>query len=257
MSATEFVFGRHRAAFRLAAILGLSLAHLTWAAPPAAVTDADIERTKQSQPPITEQDIERARQRHRMPGDAELSRVPVPSTPRIEALPQPANRTPIDLGALARGFDAQAGQPALQPPSGPGLLVFISFAMPEAALARLVDQAARARASLVLRGLVDGSLSKTVTRVQGLIAGLGGARQVSVQIDPQAFDRFSVTQTPTFVLVRDGAQPQSCAAGMCFAADAYAMAAGDVSLDYALAFFQRSAPKLARDAGVFAKRLKS
>lgn len=252
MSATELVFGRHRAALRLATILGVSLAHPAWAAPPAVVTDADIESAKQSQPAISDQDIERARQRHRMPSDAELRRVPVPSTPRIDALPKPATRTPIDLGALARGFDAQAGQPALQAPSGPGLLVFISFAMPEATLARLVDQAARARASLVLRGLVDGSLTKTVTRVQGLM----GTRQVAVQIDPQAFDRFSVTQTPTFVLVRDGAQPQSCAAGMCFAADAYAMAAGDVSLDYALAFFQRSVPKLARDADVFAKRLK-
>lgn len=251
MSATELVFGRHRAALCLTAILSVSLAPSAWAAPPA-VTDADVERARQSQPAIGEEDIERARQRHRMPSDAELRRVPVPSTPRIEALPQPASRTPIDLGALARGFDAQVGQPALQPPSGPGLLVFISFAMPEATLARLVDQAARARASLVLRGLVGGSLTKTLTRVQGLI----GSRQVSVQIDPQAFDRFSVTQTPTFVLVRDGAQPQGCAAGMCFASDAYAMAAGDVSLDYTLAFFQRSAPKLARDAGVFAKRLK-
>jgi len=254
VSATDLVFGRRRAALcraALAAILGVSLVHPASAVPPA-VTDADIERAKQSQPAISDQDIERARQRNRMPSDAELRRIPVPSTPRIHALPQPASRTPIDLGALARGFDAQAGQPALQPPSGPGLLVFISFAMPEATLARLVDQAARARASLVLRGLVDGSLTKTVTRVQGLI----GTRQVAVQIDPQAFDRFSVTQTPTFVLVRDGAQPQSCAAGMCFAADAYAMAAGDVSLDYALAFFQRSAPKLARDTAVFAQRLK-
>jgi conjugal transfer pilus assembly protein TrbC len=253
VSATDLVFGRHRAARHaaLAAILGVSLVHPAWAEPPV-VTDADIERAKQSQPTISDQDVERARQRNRMPSDAELRRVPVPSTPRIEALPQPASRTPIDLGALARGFDARAGQPALQAPSGPGLLVFISFAMPEATLTRLIDQAARARASLVLRGLVDGSLTKTVTRVQGLI----GTRQVAVQIDPQAFDRFSVTQTPTFVLVRDGARPQSCAAGMCFAADAYAMAAGDVSLDYALAFFQRSAPKLARDAGVFAKRLK-
>lgn len=251
MSATELVFGRHRTVPTVAAILGVLFAS-AWAAPPAAVTDADIERAKRSQPAITDQDIERARQRNRMPSDAELNRVPVPSTPRIEALPQPATRAPVDLGALARGFDAQAGQAALQAPSGPGLLVFISFAMPEATLARLVDQASRARASLVLRGLVDGSLTKTVTRVQGLI----GSRQVSVQIDPQAFDRFAVTQTPTFVLVRDGAQPQSCAAGMCFATDAYAKAAGDVSLDYALAFLQRSAPKLARDADTFAKRLK-
>lgn len=216
------------------------------------MTDADIERAKQAQPTITEHDVDRARQRHRMPSEAELRRVPVPSTPKIEALPQPVTRTPIDLEALARGFNAQAGQPTLQGPAGPGLMVFISFSMPEATLSRLVDQAARARASLVLRGLVNGSLPETVTRVQQLI----GTRRVSVQIDPQAFDRFSVIKTPSFVLVRDGAQPQSCAAGTCFAADAYAMTAGDVSLGYALGFFQRSAPKLAKDAGSFLKRLK-
>ena len=39
---------------------------------------------------VTDADIERARRQHRMPTDAELARVPVPSTPRIDALPQPA-----------------------------------------------------------------------------------------------------------------------------------------------------------------------
>jgi hypothetical protein len=33
-------------------------------------------------------------------------------------LPQPATRTPIDLEALAKGFDAQKGQP----PSNPTLV---------------------------------------------------------------------------------------------------------------------------------------
>ena len=47
-------------------------------------------------------DIERARQQHPMPTDAELARVPVPSTPRIDALPQPVTRTPVDLEALAK-----------------------------------------------------------------------------------------------------------------------------------------------------------
>ena len=203
-------------------------------------------------PAVTDADIERARQQHPMPTDAELARVPVPSTPRIDALPQPATRTPVDLEALAKGFDAQADKPPLGAASGPSLLVFISFSMPEATLARLVDQAARARASLVLRGLVNGSLRDTVERMQRLI----GNRQVSVQIDPQAFDRFSIVRTPSFVLVRDGAQPQRCGAGMCFAADQFALAAGDVSLDYALERFQRSAPRLARDASAFLKRMK-
>ena len=216
------------------------------------VTDADIERARRAQPVITDRDIERVQQKHKMPTDAELARVPVPSTPKVDALPQPATRTPIDLEALAKGFDAQAGPPAMAAKAGPGLLIFVSFSMPASTLARLVDQAARARASLVLRGLVNGSLRDTVERMRRLI----GNRQVSVQIDPQAFDRFSIVRTPSFVLVRDGAQPQLCGAGMCFAADQFALAAGDVSLDYALERFQRSAPRLARDASGFLKQMK-
>ena len=132
------------------------------------------------------------------------------------------------------------------------MLVFVSFSMPDAALSRVVDQAAKADATLVLRGLANGSLVRTVTRVRQLI----GSRRVAVQIDPQAFDRYAITQAPSFVLVRDGAQASSCAAGVCVPGDGFVMAAGDVSLDYALALFRRSAPAFSRDANVFLARLK-
>ena len=206
----------------------------------------------QTLPRVTDADIEQARRQHRMPTDAELARVPVPSTPQIDALPQPATARPIDLEALARGFDAQADKPTLGAASGPRLLVFISFAMPEATITRLLDQVARARAMLLLRGLVNGSLRDTVEHMQRLI----GTRQVAVQIDPQAFDRFAITRTPSFVLVRDGAASQPCAAGMCIAGDQFVLAAGDVSLDYALKFFERSAPTMARDASAYLQRMK-
>lgn len=215
------------------------------------VTDADIERARHSQPVVTDADIERARARHRMPGDDETRRI-VPSTPRLDALPRPATGATVDLGALASGFDATARQPGLGRNSGPLTLVFVSFAMPDAALARLVDQAAKADAILVLRGLVDNSLTQTASRVRQLI----GSRRVAVQIDPQAFDRYGVRQTPSFVLVRDGADAGSCTTGICVSTDGFVMAAGDVSLDYALAFFQRSAPAFVRDAGTVLQRLK-
>ena len=202
-------------------------------------------------PQVSDADIERARYQHRMPTDAELARIPVPAAPRIDALPQPATVKPIDLEALSKGFEAQVGQSGLGGSAGPKLLVFVSFAMPEATMARLLDQAARARATLVLRGLVNGSLRDTVERLQRLI----GERQVSVQIDPQAFDRFSVVRTPSFVLARNAAATLPCGAGMCVASDQYVRAAGDVSLDYALRFFQRSAPRMARDAATFLQRL--
>jgi conjugal transfer pilus assembly protein TrbC len=215
-------------------------------APKPIVTDADVARAANSHPVITNQDMEQAARKNRMPTDAELARVPVPSAPRLDALPQPLNQRRIDLGAIAKGYEAM-GQPtpaAGTINNGPALLVFISFSMPEATLVRLVDQAARARATLVLRGLVDGSLQKTVLRVQSLI----GQRKVGFQIDPQAFDRFSITATPTFVLLKAGAVPAPCAAGTCFPATSFVAATGDVSIDYVLEYFSRAAPSFSRDA---------
>ena len=220
---------------------------------PPVITDADIERVRREQPAITEGDIDAARRKYSMPVDAELRYAPVP-TPNVEALPQPLSRTPIDLEALARGYASQADAmtQAQGLATGPGLLVFVSLSMPRPTLQRLVGQAARAKASIVLRGFANGSLRDTVAQVQGLI----GARQVAVQIDPLAFDRFAVTRVPTFVLVRDGTRPVACASGSCAPADSFLRTSGDVSLDYALEHMRRSAPGFGPPADTFLKRIK-
>ena len=220
---------------------------------PPVITDADIERVRREQPAITEGDIDAARRKYSMPGDAELRYAPVP-IPNVEALPQPLSRTPIDLEALARGYASQADAmtQAQGLATGPGLLVFVSLSMPRPTLQRLVGQAARAKASIVLRGFANGSLRDTVAQVQGLI----GARQVAVQIDPLAFDRFAVTRVPTFVLVRDGTRPVACASVSCAPADSFLRTSGDVSLDYALEHMRRSAPGFGPPADIFLKRIK-
>ena len=220
---------------------------------PPVITDADIERVRREQPAITEGDIDAARRKYSMPGDAELRYAPVPP-PNVEALPQPLSRTPIDLEALARGYASQADAmtQAQGLATGPGLLVFVSLSMPRPTLQRLVDQAARAKASIVLRGFANGSLRDTVAQVQGLI----GSRQVAVQIDPLAFDRYAVTRVPTFVLVRDGTRPVACASGSCAPADSFLRTSGDVSLDYALEHMRRSAPGFGPAADTFLKRIK-
>lgn len=189
-----------------------------------------------------------------MPSDAELGRVPISTSPKIDALPQPGFSAPIDLEALAKGYASQsdAMTQAQGLVLGPGLLVFVSLTMPDATLQRLVDQAARARASVLIRGLVNGSIRDTAARVQGLI----GQRQVAVQIDPQAFDRYAIDRVPSFVLVRDGTRPTACATGLCVPSDGFARLAGDVSLGYALEHIQRAAPRFAKDANGFLKRLK-
>lgn len=220
---------------------------------PPVITDADIERVRREQPAITEGDIDAARRKYSMPGDAELRYAPVP-TPNVEALPQPLSRTPIDLEALARGYASQADAmtQAQGLATGPGLLVFVSLSMPRPTLQRLVDQAARAKASIVLRGFANGSLRDTVAQVQGLI----GSRQVAVQIDPLAFDRYAVTRVPTFVLVREGTRPVACASGSCAPADSFLRTSGDVSLDYALEHMRRSPPGFGPAADSFLKRIK-
>src|SRR5262245_13571228 len=227
----------------------LSAASVAQTAP--TVRDADIERAKKLQPNITDADIERAQRRYQMPTDEELSRVPLPSAPKLEALPVPRVGGAIDLEAISKGYDQSVGGSA-SVGVGPELLVFVSFAMPEATLVRLVEQASRSRATLVLRGLVGGSLKETIGRVQQLIGG----RDVAFEIDPQAFDRFGVKKTPTFVLVGAEAKRTPCGAGVCFASDAFASTSGDVSIDYALEYIARSAPRFAKDAGVYLKRIR-
>lgn len=244
----------NRALPALAFAAALAVSSQTLAQNPPLVTDADIERVRRDQPAISERDIEQARQRHRMPSDTELQAAPALARPNINALPAPAAGASIDLEALARGYASQveAMSQAQGLASGPGLLIFISLSMPQPTLQRLIDQAARAQASIVLRGFANGSLRTTVAQVQRLI----GERQVAVQIDPQAFDRYAVTRVPTFVLVRDGARPVACAGRSCAPSEIFLRTSGDVSLDYALEYMQRSAPEFGPAGDTFLKRIR-
>jgi conjugal transfer pilus assembly protein TrbC len=217
------------------------------------VTEADIERARRETPTVTEQDIELARQKYALPGNTGHRSAPL-NSPNLEALPQPATPVPVDLEALARGYagqsDAMAQAQGLA--TGPGLFIFVSLSMPRATLQGLVDQAARAKATIVIRGLAHGSLRDTVAQVQGLI----GQQPVAIQIDPLAFDRFAISKVPSFVLVRDGTRPVACASGSCAPADGFLRTSGDVSLDYALEHMQRSAPGFSPAANIFLKRIK-
>ena len=245
-----------RPSLALAALLLSSAVSIgtAWAQSVPIVTDADIERARREQPHITDQDLARARQKYRSPSAVELNAAPLPTPPNIDALPQPKTNTPVDLEALAKAYSAQSDAMALAQglAAGPGLFVFISLSMPQATLQRLVNQAARAQASVFIRGFAGGSLRETVAQVQNLI----GPRQVAIQIDPQAFDRFAIERVPSFVLVRDGTRPVSCASGTCAPTEAFLRTTGDVSLDYALEHMQRRAPQFAKLAEGFLRRIK-
>ncbi len=71
-----------------------------------ATSDPQGVRTTPVTPVITEEDIAKAQRKYPMPSDADLSRVPLPAAPRLETLPRPATPRSVDLGALAKGYEA-------------------------------------------------------------------------------------------------------------------------------------------------------
>ena len=172
-----------------------------------------------------------------------------PSAPRINALPQPATVTSLDLGAMARGYAAAGAGNDTPLTAGPQLLVFISLTMPAPTLEQLFAQAQRAKAVLVLRGLVNGSWRETGAALGPLI----GRQRVAVQIDPQAFDRYAITAVPSMVLRRSPITP--CNGTNCPAPEQFVRTVGDVSLDYALQDMERSNPAFTDDARIFRQRL--
>lgn len=197
------------------------------------VTKEDVDRVRAQLPNLTQDDIDRAARKLRMPTPEELKRVPLPSV-RVDALPAPSPQAQgVDLSAMARGFREQVDQSVTDSPLklGPGLLVFVSFSLPEPTLQRLIDQAARVGGTLILRGFIGGSMQATAMRVRELI----GTRQVGFQIDPQMFDKYGVTAAPTFVVV-NGGEAEGCKGTACSKADRFAAVSGDVSVDYALEF---------------------
>ena len=75
------------------------------------------------------------------------------------------------------------------------VFIFVSFSMPENSLRQWTMQAKKIDAPLLLRGLVDNSMKKTLqqlTSIQGMEPGM--------QIDPEHFKEFGVTKVPAVVL---------------------------------------------------------
>jgi len=177
-----------------------------------------------------------------MPTDAELERVPIPSTPKLDVVGKPAS---LDIEKLARQLqDPQAAFGRGANDTAPRLQIFVTLGMPEASLSALISQAVRANAVLVLRGAKNGSVRQTLEAARKLI----GTQPVAWQIDPPAFARYRITAAPTFVLTRTGAAPTACAEDVCLAEHDFAKVTGDVSVDYALEAIARGAPTFAADA---------
>lgn len=159
--------------------------------------------------------------------------------PRIDA---ERTRAP-DPVAIADAYRRRQGTPEAD---GPELLVFVSFSIPHESLVRLAEQARRADAVLVFRGLAGATLREMNARLAPL-ARTGAA----MQINPQAFARFGIRAVPTFVVA---AGDLGCAGSAC---EGHAeRVAGDVSLDFALERLARQGGALAHAAEVRLRRLR-
>ncbi len=162
------------------------------------------------------------------PGIAHWDNLPTSVSPASDILP------------IIERFQGYLTQQAQGQPAPGGLSVFVSLSMPRGSLEFLVAEAERTGATLVLRGMVDRSISKTMLAVQKLI----GPRRVAWAIDPDAFARFRVESVPVFVLTRQGARvkgsgDEGCGDEACFSQDDYVRLSGDVSITYALDAIER------------------
>jgi len=76
------------------------------------------------------------------------------------------------------------------------LYIFVSFSLGEKALLNLAQDAKQFDATLVLRGFIDGSYTKTAKSLQKVIQKVGQG----FIIDPELFTLFAVRAVPTFIL---------------------------------------------------------
>lgn len=106
----------------------------------------------------------------------------------------------------------------------PGLMVFISFSMPQNSLKQLVDQLRQAGGVLVLRGMY-GSLQKTINAIYEL-----NKQGVPAIIHPELFKKYDIKVVPTFIL--EDKERGSCKFDNC--TRVYDKLTGNVSLGYVL-----------------------
>lgn len=132
-------------------------------------------------------------------------------------------RSGIDIEAIAKRYE-QRVQSARQD----NLLVFVSFSMPKESLRRLITQANRVGAAVVLRGFKNNSFKETALGMKAL-----GDQNANVMVNPKAFAKYKITTVPAIVLTRSSIVERLDDEG-CALPDDYVSVAGDASLSYAL-----------------------
>ncbi len=154
-------------------------------------------------------------------------------------------RAGIDIEALAKKYEQKAAARKMD-----DLMIFASFTMPAESFKRIVSQANRAGASVVLRGFKNNSIKDTALAIKEL-----GEQGGNVLVNPNAFTKYKVRAVPTMVLARaatiDRVDNEGCAIH-----DDYVAVSGDVSLDYALDEIVRRSPQFASVASRYLRQIR-
>ncbi len=107
------------------------------------------------------------------------------------------------------------------------LLVFVSFSMPKQSLQAWARQAKKAGGTLVLRGLVENSLRKTLLQIKDV---LGAENLNTLNIDPVAFETFGIHTVPAVIVTNQTEVPALALSDT----PRFDVIYGDVGLAYAL-----------------------
>lgn len=75
--------------------------------------------------------------------------------------------------------------------------LFVSFSMPQTLLLQSFEQAERLHVTVVFNGLIDNSMPETASKLSRLT---GRYPELSIQIDPVAFEDFGIDAVPALVV---------------------------------------------------------
>lgn len=229
-------------------VTALARAHATYAQGEAfpLITEETIAETAATLRAPTDDEVNQILKERKLTGQVGVPAAGAgPASPKLQNLPVPVDARTVDFADVAKGYGEPLIQKLRDEESGkvPSLLICVSFSMPRKTLQALIDQAAGGRGTLVIRGLVDGSVRKTFEETRTLI----GSKKVGFLIDPRVFDAFGISDVPTFV-VTDGKPPTSCETSSCQGEGQFVKVSGDVSVEYALEYIERVSPAFADKA---------
>lgn len=163
--------------------------------------------------------------------------------PEIKQIIQQAevNSKQVDVSKLVDKVQNknQLIQATRHSPYESGVIIFVSFSMPEQSLKAWIEQAKLIKAPLVVRGLIDNSFKKTIQKLKELGGG--------VQLDPIAFKRFQIKSVPSVVILSSSAKAET---------PQYDLVAGDVPLEEVLKFVEKNGVKTKEQANHLLKKIR-